>query len=103
MSTPIDFNRVDKLISSIVHSCCLGTVRIFNIISLHFGERGRTNLLLSIAMLGHWQNGPVALAMVRRRHLHVATVNMNLSHLFEFFKTFHHDKNLKRLTVKDKN
>jgi hypothetical protein len=45
-------------------------------------------VLLSVAMLGRWQKGPVALAMVRRHHLHVATVNMNLSHLFEFFKTF---------------
>jgi hypothetical protein len=38
MPTPIDLNRVGKLLSSTVHSCCLGTVRIFNIISLHFGE-----------------------------------------------------------------
>jgi hypothetical protein len=32
------------LSSSNVDSCCLRIVRIFNIISLHFGERGGTTL-----------------------------------------------------------
>jgi hypothetical protein len=49
MPTPIDLNRVNKLLSSTIDSCCLGSVRIFNSVSLHFGERGGTNLQLSIA------------------------------------------------------
>jgi hypothetical protein len=63
--TPINLNRVDKIISSTVGSCCMGTVRIFNIISLHFGERDGTNLLLSIATPGRWQAGPVIVATGR--------------------------------------
>jgi hypothetical protein len=42
--TPIDFNRFGIVLSSNVDSCCFRTVRIFNIISLHFGERGGTKL-----------------------------------------------------------
>jgi hypothetical protein len=86
MSTAIDFNIVDKLLSSIVYSCCLGTIRIYNIISLHFGERGESNLLLYVATLGHWQMGPIIVAMVGRRHLPVTTVNMKHSCLFVFSK-----------------
>jgi hypothetical protein len=80
MPTPIDFNKVGKLLSSTVYSCCLGTVRIFNILSLHFGERSGTNLVLSIATMGHWQAGSVIVATVGRRHLLIATVNMKHSH-----------------------
>jgi hypothetical protein len=67
----------------------------------------------SVATLGRWQVGPDAVVIVRRCHLLVATVNMKHSRLFEFLKsevsrvtflkTFHHSKNLQRLTVKDKN
>jgi hypothetical protein len=42
--TPIDFNRVGIVLSSNVDSCSFRTVRIFNIISLHFGERGGSKL-----------------------------------------------------------
>jgi hypothetical protein len=42
--TPIDFNRVDIVLSSNVDSFCFRIVRIFNIISLHFRERGGTKL-----------------------------------------------------------
>jgi hypothetical protein len=42
--TPIDFNRVGIVLSSNVDSCCFRTVRIFNIISLNFGEPGETKL-----------------------------------------------------------
>jgi hypothetical protein len=62
---PINFNIVGKLLSSTIDSYCLGTVRIFNIISLHFGEWGGTNLLLSVTMLGCWQPDPVIEAMDR--------------------------------------
>jgi hypothetical protein len=65
LPTPIKLNRVDKFHSSTVDSCSLWIVRIFNIISLHFGERGGTNLLLSIASLGRWQAGPVSLVTGR--------------------------------------
>jgi hypothetical protein len=65
LPTPIKLNRVDKFHSSTVDSCSLWIVRIFNIISLHFGERGGTNLLLFIASLGRWQAGPVSLVTGR--------------------------------------
>jgi hypothetical protein len=65
MPTPINFYRVDILLSSTVDSCCLGTIRIFNIVGLHFREQGGTNLLLFVALLGHWQVGRVALATGR--------------------------------------
>jgi hypothetical protein len=65
LPTPIKLNRVDKFHSSTVDSCSLWIVRIFNIISLHFGEQGGTNLLLSIASLGRWQAGPVSLVTGR--------------------------------------
>jgi hypothetical protein len=51
MPTPINLNTVDKLLSSMIDSYCLGSVRIFNTVSLQFRERGGTNLLLSIATL----------------------------------------------------
>jgi hypothetical protein len=38
LPTPIESNRVDKFLSSMVDSCWLWTVRIFNIVSLHFGQ-----------------------------------------------------------------
>jgi hypothetical protein len=53
LSTPIESNRVYKFLSSTVDSYWLWTLRIFNIVSLHFGERGATNLLLSVTSLGH--------------------------------------------------
>jgi hypothetical protein len=40
-----------------VESCWLWIVRIFNIVSLHFGERGRTNLLLC-CFIGSLSSGP---------------------------------------------
>jgi hypothetical protein len=57
-----------------VDSCCLGIVRIFNIISLHFREQGGTNLLLSIATLGRWQAGPITVAMGRWQPSPIATM-----------------------------
>jgi hypothetical protein len=74
LPTPIKLNRVDKFLSSRVDSCLLWTVRIFNIVTLHFGEWGGTNLLLSVASLGRWQADPVSLATSRWQHLLVATV-----------------------------
>jgi hypothetical protein len=44
IQTAIDLNRVDIVLSSSVGSCCLGTVRIFNFINLHFREWGGTKL-----------------------------------------------------------
>jgi PP-loop superfamily ATP-utilizing enzyme len=52
LPTAIKLNRVDKFLSSMVDSCLLCTVTIFNIVSLHFRKRGGTNLLLSVASLG---------------------------------------------------
>jgi hypothetical protein len=65
MPTQINFYRVDILLSSTVESCCLGIIRLFNIVILNFRERGGTNLLHSIASLGRWQANPIALAMGR--------------------------------------
>jgi hypothetical protein len=74
LSTPIELNRVDKFLSCTVDYCWLWIVRIFNIICLHFQERGGTNLLLCVALLGLWQAGPVAVAMVRKRHSPIVTM-----------------------------
>jgi hypothetical protein len=38
--------RVDILLSSMVDSCYVGIVRVFNTVSLHFAKRGGTNLLV---------------------------------------------------------
>jgi hypothetical protein len=38
LPTPINFKRVDKFLSSTIDSCWLWTIRIFNNVSLHFGE-----------------------------------------------------------------
>jgi hypothetical protein len=56
---------------------------------------------------GSLQAGPVIVAMIRRRHLPVANINIKHSRLWNevfrvFFKTFHHDRKLKRQTVEDK-
>jgi hypothetical protein len=62
LPTPINFYRVDILLSSTVDSCCFGTVRIFNIISLYFREQGETKTCYSV---GRWQAGLISLAMGR--------------------------------------
>jgi hypothetical protein len=41
----------------------VGTLKVFSIVSLHFGERGGSNLLVSIATLGRWHAGPVIVEM----------------------------------------
>jgi hypothetical protein len=56
--TPIDFNRVGIVLSSKVDSCYFRTVRIFNIISLHFRERGGTKLATLRCNIGSIASGP---------------------------------------------
>jgi hypothetical protein len=56
--TLINFNRVDIVLSSNVDSCCFKTVRIFNIINLHFGERGGTKLATLHCNVGSLASGP---------------------------------------------
>jgi hypothetical protein len=56
--TLIIFNRVGIVLSSNVDSCRFRTVRIFNIISLHFGERGGTKLATLHCNVGSLASGP---------------------------------------------
>jgi hypothetical protein len=56
--TPIDFNRVGIVLSSNVDSCSIRTVRIFNITSLHFGERGGTKLATLHCYVGSLASRP---------------------------------------------
>jgi hypothetical protein len=63
--TPIDFNRVGIVLSSNVASSSFRTVIIFNIISLHFGERGWTKLATLHCYVGLLAV-PIVVAMVER-------------------------------------
>jgi hypothetical protein len=49
-----------------VDSYYMGTVRVFNIVSLHFREQGGTNLLLFVDTLGCWLADPIIVAMGKR-------------------------------------
>jgi hypothetical protein len=66
LPSPIKLNRVDKFLSYTIDSCSLWIVRVFNIVSLYFRERGGTNLLLSVTSFGRWQAGPISLATGER-------------------------------------
>jgi hypothetical protein len=74
LPTPTKLNRVNKFLSSIVDSCLFGTVRIFNIFSLYFGEWGGTNSLPGVASCSHSHVGLVSLAMSRWQCLPIGTV-----------------------------
>jgi hypothetical protein len=58
MPTPINFYRVDILVSSIANSYCFGIVRIFNILSLYFGERGGTKTCYPLLLCWAQASGP---------------------------------------------
>jgi hypothetical protein len=58
LPTPIKLNRVDKFLSSTVDSCWLWTVRIFNIISLYFGEQCVTKLATLCFYVGSLASRP---------------------------------------------
>jgi hypothetical protein len=55
--TLIDFNRIGIVLSSNVDSCSFRTVTIFNIISLHFEERGGTKLATLHCYVGSLASG----------------------------------------------
>jgi hypothetical protein len=81
--TPIKLNGVDNFLTSMVDSYCFWTITVVNIISLHFGEQGGTNLLLSVAMLGQWQAVSVTVATSERcHHLPIPTVNLKILYYF---------------------
>jgi hypothetical protein len=58
LPTPIKLNRVDKFLSSTVDYCWLWTIRIFNIISLHFGERCVAKIATLRCYVGSQASGP---------------------------------------------
>jgi hypothetical protein len=64
--TPIDFNRVVIVLSSTVDYCSFRTVRILTSSVFILESEMGLNLLLFVAMLGHWRAGLVAVATVRR-------------------------------------
>jgi hypothetical protein len=58
LPTLVKLNRVDKFLSSMVDSCWLWIVRIFNIISLQFEERCGTKLATLPCHVGLLASGP---------------------------------------------
>jgi hypothetical protein len=58
LPTPINFKRVDKVLSSTVDSCWLWTIRFFNIISLHLGERGGSKVAILHCYVGSIASEP---------------------------------------------
>jgi hypothetical protein len=57
LPTAINFKRVDNFHSSMVDSCWLWSVRIFNIVSLNFVERGETKFTILRCYVGSIASG----------------------------------------------